>query len=272
MKVRFTKMHGLGNDFMLINQIAYPIKISPKTIKQLAHRNTGIGFDQLLILNAPTDPKADFHYQIFNADGSEAEQCLNGARCFAKFTNIEKLTYKKSLHIQTSSSIMHAVLIDDDQVCIELPTPNLAPKLSIPPTSSNDYHIKIGNDTILFHPASLGNPHAIIFVDSLEKTDVENIGSALSTNNIFPNGANISFCQVINKNEAYLRVFERGCGETLACGSAACATAAIGHNIGHFNSLVNIHLPGGTLNVESKADCIRLTGEAIFVYEGIIDL
>lgn len=274
--LHFTKMHGLGNDFMVIDLITQQAKITPKLVKQWGNRHTGIGFDQLLIVEPPSRPDVDFCYRIFNADGSEVEQCGNGARCFAKFVRQKRLTHKKNIIVETKSGIIELAIQSDNQVKVNMGRPRFVPR-EIPFISEqqqNYYQLLVEEQTIELSSVSMGNPHAVIQVTNLKTAPVQTLGPKIETHPHFPNRVNVGFIQVIDRHNAKLRVWERGAGETQACGTGACAAAAIAIQNGWMDSPVNIQLPGGKLIIEwdNIDNPIFMTGNAVSVYEGKIKL
>lgn len=274
--LHFTKMHGLGNDFMVIDLITQQAKITPKLVKQWGNRHTGIGFDQLLIVEPPSRPDVDFCYRIFNADGSEVEQCGNGARCFAKFVRQKRLTHKKNIIVETKGGIIELAIQPDNQVKVNMGRPRFVPK-EIPFISEqqqNYYQLLVEEQTIELSSVSMGNPHAVIQVTNLKTAPVQTLGPKIETHPHFPNRVNVGFIQVIDRHNAKLRVWERGAGETQACGTGACAAAAIAIQNGWMDSPVNIQLPGGKLIIEwdNIDNPIFMTGNAVSVYEGKIKL
>ncbi len=274
--LHFTKMHGLGNDFMVIDLITQQAKITPKLVKQWGNRHTGVGFDQLLIVEPPSRPDVDFCYRIFNADGSEVEQCGNGARCFAKFVRQKRLTHKKNIIVETKSGIIELVIQPDSQVKVNMGRPRFIPK-EIPfirEQQKNYYQLLVEEQTIELSSVSMGNPHAVIRVTNLKTAPVETLGPKIETHPHFPNRVNVGFIQVMDRHNAKLRVWERGAGETQACGTGACAAAAIAIQNGWMDSPVTVQLPGGKLIIEwNDIDSpIFMTGNAVSVYEGKIKL
>ncbi|MGV3740293.1 MAG: diaminopimelate epimerase [Gammaproteobacteria bacterium] len=272
MSLSFTKMHGLGNDFMVIDATRTPFLLSPQQICRLSNRHTGVGFDQCLIVEESTDPEIDFFYRIFNADGQEVGQCGNGARCLARFVYERGLTRKKNLRVKTKTTILNLQLHSDDSVTVQFTQPNLLPGIIPLKTTQQeiDYSLKIGQKTYTFHAISVGNPHAVLIVNDLETTDVANIGQKISTHSFFPEQTNVGFAQILNPTHMQLRVYERGCGETHACGSGAVAAAAVGHLYHNMNDQILVSLPGGELQIHwpNRAGPIYLRGPATFVYEG----
>ncbi|MCJ8170543.1 diaminopimelate epimerase [Atopomonas sediminilitoris] len=276
MLLKFTKMHGLGNDFMVIDLVSQHALIKPAQVKQWADRHFGIGFDQLLIVEPPGDPSVDFRYRIFNADGSEVEQCGNGARCFARFVSDKRLTTKKCIRVETKSGVIELTLKNDRQVSVDMGAPVLNPP-RIPfdaPQEAITYTLDVLGETVSIGAVSMGNPHAVLRVDNIQAAPVERLGPAIEHHPRFPNRVNVGFLQVIDAHRAKLRVWERGAGETLACGTGACAAAVAGIQQGALQSPVEITLPGGTLTLEwaGPGHSVMMTGPASRVYEGQIRL
>ncbi|MCX7064116.1 MAG: diaminopimelate epimerase [Proteobacteria bacterium] len=276
MQIQFSKMHGLGNDFMVIDRVSQDVHLTPDTIQHMADRHTGIGFDQLLCVEPPTDPDSDFRYRIYNADGSEAEQCGNGARCFAKFVVEKHLSSKTELRLQTNTGAIVTHLREDGTVEVEMGVPTTVPD-QIPFVTDHaaiSYPITIGNESVEVVPISVGNPHAVIFVDSINDAPVGRLGPILMHHERFPRGVNVGFCQVIDSGFARLRVYERGVGETRACGTGACAAVVAGVLTGRFGERVKISLPGGKVKISwaGAGHPVYLLGPACFVYEGHIEL
>ena len=265
-------MHGLGNDFMVVDGVTQNVYFSPEQIKQLADRNFGIGFDQLLVVEPPYDPDLDFHYRIFNADGSEVSQCGNGARCFARFVELKGLTNKSAIKVSTKSGNMVLYLENDNQVTVNMGRPILEPK-KVPFNAQQQektYILKSGEDNIMCGVVSMGNPHCVTVVDDVVTAPVETLGVRLEQHERFPEKANIGFMQIVNREHIKLRVFERGAGETLACGSGACAAVVIGRLQNLLDSKVQVDLPGGTLYIRwhDENSPVKMTGPAEYVFDG----
>ncbi|MEZ5506067.1 MAG: diaminopimelate epimerase [Gammaproteobacteria bacterium] len=274
MKIEFTKMHGLGNDFMVINQVTQNVELSPEMIRRWADRHTGIGFDQLLLVSPPSSPDVDFSYRIFNADGSEVEQCGNGARCFARFVYDKKLTSKQLIPVETLSGRIQLKLESSGLVTVNMGQPVFEPA-QIPLQADHRqslYKFDVDGDSMELACVSMGNPHGVLQVYSVEAAPVEKIGPKLEAHPLFPNKANIGFCEVVDRDHLLLRVYERGAGETLACGTGACAAAVVNIAAGRVNNNVSVTLPGGTLQIEWQGEGhpVMMTGPATTVYEGII--
>ena len=272
MQLRFTKMHGLGNDFMVLDLISQHAHIQPKHVRLSGDRKTGIGFDQLLIVETPSTPDVDFRYRIFNADGSEVEQCGNGARCFARFVFDKRLTVKKQIRVETKGGIIELLLKGDGQVRVDMGAPRLqaAEIPFIAETETLSHAVQIEGETVELAVVSMGNPHGVLRVADVDQAPVLTLGPKLECHPRFPQKANIGFLQVIDAQRARLRVWERGVGETRACGTGACAAAVAGIRQGWLKSPVSIELPGGLLNIEwdGVGQSVLMTGPATRVYEG----
>lgn len=267
MLVNFTKMHGLGNDFMLIDNTAGDIRLNAAQIRTLSDRHFGVGFDQLLIVEK--SQTADFRYVIFNADGSQAEQCGNGARCFARFVHKKELTGVNPIKIETKSSVMELFINPDNTVTVNMGIPSFASDdVGLLLEKSENYQI----EGVELGAVSMGNPHLVAIVDDVNM-DIASIATALQQSTQLKNSANIGFMQIINSKEIKLRVFERGVGETLACGSGAAAAVAYGVRAGLLDTKVMTHLNGGDAVIEhTKDDSVFLSGPAQFVFEGVIEI
>ncbi|THG74937.1 diaminopimelate epimerase [Pseudomonas sp. A-1] len=276
MLLRFTKMHGLGNDFMVLDLVTQHAHIQPKHVRQWGDRHTGVGFDQLLIVEPPSRPDVDFRYRIFNADGSEVEQCGNGARCFARFVLDKRLTAKKRIRVETKNSVIELNVRNDGQITVDMGAPRLAPA-DIPfvaPEAAIAYEVEVDGRTLELAAVSMGNPHGVLRVDNVDTAPVHQLGPQLETHPRFPQKANIGFLQVVDAHHARLRVWERGCGETQACGTGACAAAVAGIRQGWLQSPVQISLPGGSLSIEwaGPGAPVLMTGPALRVFEGQVRL
>ncbi len=272
MHFHFSKMHGLGNDFMVVDCVTQNVFFSPDLIRRLSDRYTGIGFDQLLIVEAPYDPESDFHYRIFNADGSEVEQCGNGARCFARFVRMKGLTNKFSINVSTKKGKMVLKIEENDQITVNMGQPVFEPgKIPFKAKQVEKTYILRTQDHTLFCGAvSMGNPHVVTVVDEINTAEVEELGPLLESHERFPERVNAGFMQVLNRNEINLRVYERGAGETQACGSGACAAVAVGISQGLLDEEVTVHLPGGDLKIywQGPDSPLFMTGPATHVYDG----
>ena len=230
MHFHFSKMHGLGNDFMVVDCLTQNIFFSPDLIRRLADRNRGIGFDQLLVVEAPYDPETDFHYRIFNSDGTEVEQCGNGARCFARFVRMKGLTNRTTILVSTKKGKMSLKVEDDDQITVNMGEPQFEPnKIPFKATQAEKTYLLRAEDKTLFCGAvSMGNPHCVTVVDDVDNYDVDKYGPLVEGHERFPERVNAGFMEIVSPSEIKLRVYERGAGETQACGSGACAAVEIG--------------------------------------------
>ncbi len=276
MLVEFTKMHGLGNDFLVLDLISQRVYLDALTIQRLADRHFGIGFDQLLIVEPPDVPNADFKYRIFNADGSEVEQCGNGVRCFARFVHERQLTTKTKIKVQTKAGIVEPELGENGWVRVNMGYPKFLPQeipfLAEEPENLYDIDL-VNNEKLTIDVVNMGNPHAVTIVPDVITADVPRIGPQVESHARFPQRVNAGFMQIIDEKHARLRVFERGVGETLACGTGACAAAVSGMRRGLLSSNVEIELAGGKLQIEWKeGDVVWMTGPTATVYEGRLDL
>lgn len=274
MIVEFTKMHGLGNDFMVVDLISQHAHLRPEVIKRLASRQMGIGFDQLLLVEPPGKPDVDFRYRIFNADGTEVEQCGNGARCFAVFVREKKLTDKNTIKVETKNGDIELKVKDDGRVLVDMGAPRLLPE-QVPFVADQEncvYAVDVAGDAIELSALSMGNPHAVLLVESVAEAPVLSMGPALESHERFPEKVNVGFMEVVHKRFVKLRVFERGVGETLACGTGACAAAVAGIRRGLLESPVEVKLPGGNLTISLAGDDepVMMEGPAVNVFEGRI--
>ncbi|MBA53495.1 MAG: diaminopimelate epimerase [Pseudomonadales bacterium] len=276
MKIEFTKMHGLGNDFMVINQVTQNIQINSEQIRRLSDRHTGVGFDQLLMVSPPTSPDVDFKYRIFNADGSEVEQCGNGARCFARFVREKGLTHKDVIPVETNTGKIELRLVGQNLVTVNMGAPIFEPE-QIPLQAEGRqvlYKFNVDSDIHELACVSMGNPHGVLQVTDIDQAPVEKLGPKLEAHPRFPNKANIGFCQVVDRQNIRLRVFERGVGETRACGTGACAAAVVSIAANLVDNKVNVTLPGGNLQIEWQGENqpVYMTGPATTVYDGTVYL
>ncbi len=276
MLLHFTKMHGLGNDFMVVDLISQKARLRPEQIRRLADRHFGIGFDQLLAVEAPRLPEADFRYRIYNADGSEVENCGNGARCFAVFVRDKKLTHQTRIKVETLGGLLTLDVEKDGQVSVDMGCPRLNPS-EIPfsaPDRQPNYPLEVDGQTLSVGAVSMGNPHLVLRVDKIDEAPVAALGPKLESHPRFPKRVNAGFLEVISRQKGRLRVYERGVGETLACGTGACAAVVSGICQGWFDPQVEIQLPGGILTIHwaGEGTQVRMTGPAQRVYEGQIYL
>lgn len=276
MQVQFSKMHGLGNDFMVVDNVTQNVYFTPEKVKQLADRNFGIGFDQLLIVEPPYDPDQDFHYRIFNADGSEVSQCGNGARCFARFVKLKGLIQRNKIMVSTKAGKMVLYLERDGLVTVNMGVPDFEPA-NIPLKANKQeltYLIRAEEQTFFCGAVSMGNPHCVLQVEDVASAPVLEHGPLLERHERFPEGVNVGFMQIVTKSHIKLRVFERGSGETLACGSGACAAVAIGIVQGKLEQDVQVDLPGGSLRIrwQGPGNALKMSGPAEHVFDGVITL
>ena len=256
MLIEFTKMHGLGNDFMVIDLVTQRLELTKELISLLADRHLGIGFDQLLVVEPPMRPDVDFRYRIFNSDGSEVEQCGNGARCFARFVQARKLSFKQRIRVETKSGILTLSTDNYGWVEVDMGKPSFEPA-EIPFTPKaitkiqNAYHLDVEGTPVQLYVANMGNPHAVIKVDDILTAEVEKLGKAIESHPAFPERVNVGFVQVMNQRHIRLRVYERGVGETQACGTGACAAVATGIREGWLDEgeEIRAQLYGGSLLV-----------------------
>lgn len=272
--MKFSKMHGLSNDFMIVDNITQNISFSTELICRLSNRRLGVGFDQLLIVEPPYYPDFDFHYKIFNADGSEVFQCGNGARCFALFVKLKGLTNKNYIKVSTKTEKIILEIINENTVRVNMGIPNFEP-IKVPFDSKikkNNYSIDFHNQKIFFDIVSIGNPHCVIQVDNIHQAPINVLGPFLEKHKKFPQHVNVGFMEIINRKYIRLRVYERGVGETKACGSGACAAVAIGIKQRKLENKVDVELFGGILNVFWKNfnNSLFMTGNAVHVYDGKI--
>ena len=274
MWLKFTKMQGAGNDFVVIDGVSRSLTLSPEKIRKLADRHMGIGCDQVLLIEPPAQPDMDFHYRIFNADGGEVEHCGNGARCFAKYVLDHKLCARNPIRVSTLAGPLELFATRNGLYSVQMGVPEFNPA-AIPfviDTASHLYTLDVDGEPCDLSVLSMGNPHAVIQVDDTETAPVEQLGAALQQHPAFPQRANIGFMQVLSAEQIRLRVFERGVGETLACGTGACAAVVAGIKLGLLNQKVKVYLPGGRLDIHWQGDgqSVRLSGPAKTVFHGQI--
>lgn len=272
--IRFTKMHGLGNDFAVFDAVNQAVAFDTTLVRRLADRHEGIGFDQLLIVESYAGEEAEFRYRIFNADGSEVEHCGNGARCFARFVYEQGLTQKTTIPVMTESGRIVLDLTPDGQVTVNMGVPRLEPA-EIPFIFQERqmlYTVEIGQDSVQLAAVSMGNPHAVLQVTDMEIAPVESLGAILESHPLFPKRVNVGFMQVLDFDHIRLRVFERGVGETRACGTGACAAVVAGRLQGLLAEKVQVELPGGRLQIawQGEGQPVYMTGPATTVYTGTV--
>jgi diaminopimelate epimerase len=276
MTLKFTKMHGAGNDFVVLDGVRQSISLSPEKIRFIADRHFGIGCDQVLLVEKSQRDDADFRYRIFNADGSEVEQCGNGARCFVRFVHDQKLTSKREIVVETKSGLISPRLQDDSRVTVNMGAPIFDPTL-IPFVSETDEVIQtltVEGVNVQITAVSMGNPHAVQVVDDVESAPVSTQGPFLEIHPRFPKRVNVGYMQIVDRGHIKLRVFERGTGETLSCGTGACAAVVAGVRHKLLDNTVHVATRGGTLTITwaGEHSPVLMTGPAITVFEGEINL
>ena len=280
MKLHFTKMHGIGNDFIVLDHTKSPFQLSQDIIQSLSHRQLGIGFDQLLVVEKTTLKDVDFKYRIFNQDGNEVEQCGNGARCFYRFVKDKHLTDKKSIRVETKSGVIELSEDHEHMIEVNMGEPIFNPKLIpfISDSEKNEYTISIDlpdqKELINIASLSMGNPHAVITVKDVNKAQVKTIGAYLESHALFPKRVNVGFMEIVTPHHIRLRVFERGVGETLACGTGACAAAVSGIKRHFLTTPVKVDMTGGSLSIDWKGDKnpVMMKGPAVTLFEGDIEI
>ena len=280
MKLHFTKMHGIGNDFIVLDHTKSPFQLTQEIIQSLSHRQLGIGFDQLLVVENTTLKDVDFKYRIFNQDGGEVEQCGNGARCFYRFVKDKHLTKKESIRVETKSGVITLTEDHEHMIEVNMGEPIFNPKLIpfISDTEKNEYSISIDlpNQKEMINVAvlSMGNPHVVITVEDIDKAPVETLGAYLESHPLFPKRVNVGFMTIVTPHHVRLRVFERGVGETLACGTGACAAVVSGIKRDLLISPVKVDMPGGSLSIDWKGDknSVMMKGPAVTLFEGDIEI
>lgn len=275
-KLKFTKMHGAGNDFVVIDGVRQDVYLKPEQLRLLADRHVGIGCDQILLVKKSNNEEADFRYLIFNADGGEVEQCGNGARCFVRFVHDHKLTSKREIVVETQSGLISPRLEDDGRVTVNMGKPIFEASLIPFETDSDDLiqSLHVDNQELKITAVSLGNPHAVHIVDDIEHAAVATLGPLIENHPRFPKRVNAGFMQVIDRGHIKLRVYERGAGETMSCGTGACAAVVSGIRRGLLDSVVQVATHGGVLSIawEGGETPVIMTGPAITVFEGEINL
>jgi diaminopimelate epimerase len=275
MKIRFTKMHGLGNDFVVLDAVTHNFVPTAPQVRWLADRHFGIGCDQLLVVEGPTQPGVDFRYRIFNADGGEVEQCGNGARCFVRFVHEKNLTQKTEIRVETQSGVIAPRLEPNGEVTVDMGLPRFAPA-EIPFVSDSDSVIQplqVGEAQIDITAVSMGNPHAVQVVADIDTAPVAQQGPLIETHPRFPRRVNAGFMQIVDRHSVKLRVFERGAGETLACGTGACAAVVAGIRRRLLDSPVRVTTRGGDLSIAwSDGRAVLMTGPAVTVFDAEVEL
>jgi diaminopimelate epimerase len=276
MKLRFTKMHGLGNDFVVIDGVRQSVSLTPAQLRFLGDRHFGVGCDQILLVEAPTRAELDFRYRIFNADGGEVEQCGNGARCFVRFVHDQGLCEKREIRVETLGGVIAPRLEADGSVTVNMGVPVFVPD-EIPFISTSGdlvQHLRVGEDEVEITAVSMGNPHAVQVVADVDTAPVAAQGPLIESHPRFPRRVNAGFMQIVTRQDIRLRVFERGAGETMACGSGACAAVAAGIARGLLDSPVRVAMRGGELGIAwgGPQTPVLMTGPAVSVFSGEIEL
>lgn len=269
-------MNGLGNDFMVFDGINQQVDLSPQQIQDLANRRFGIGFDQLLLVEKPDGDLADFKYRIFNANGGEVEQCGNGVRCFARFVMEKGLSDQSSIVVETLGGTVIPELLGDGRVRVDMGVPNFEPS-ALPFTAEQaaiSHSLEVDGEVLSIGAVSMGNPHAVMQVPNIQTADVPRLGPLIEGHERFPRHVNAGFMQIVDRGHIKLRVYERGAGETMACGTGACAAVAVGRSQELLNDRVRVELPGGELLIEwaGLGEKLYMTGDAVTVFEGEIEL
>jgi diaminopimelate epimerase len=275
MTLEFTKMHGLGNDFMVIDAVHQPVALTPARIRALADRHFGVGFDQLLLVEPASTPGIDFRYRIYNADGGEVAQCGNGARCFMQFVHERGLTDQPRVRVETLNGVLELVRRPDGQVTVNMGVPVFEPA-GIPfnaPERAERYALAVDGRQLEIGAVALGNPHAVLRVDDIDSAPLAGLGPRIEQHPRFPQRVNAGFVQIVDRKTIRVRVYERGVGETLACGSGACAAVVIGRLWGELDEQVRVLLAGGELAISwpGEGSPVMMTGPATTVYQGRIE-
>ncbi|MDG0970748.1 MAG: diaminopimelate epimerase [Porticoccaceae bacterium] len=276
MLMKFTKMHGLGNDFVVIDAVTQNIRVTASMARRLASRTLGIGCDQILVIEPPSDPNIDFNYRIFNRDGGEVEQCGNGARCLARFVKDRRLTGKSSIRVKTCNRVIELRINTDNLVSVDMGIPVFTPE-EIPFKANQTaavYDIDVAGRSYEAAAISMGNPHVVLLVDDVQTAPVKELGPLLECHERFPDRVNVGFMQIVDRQHINLRVFERGVGETAACGSGACAAAVAAMRQELVDSEITTHLTGGDLTIQwqGEGQALFMTGPAVSVFHGRIKI
>ena len=276
MKLKFTKMHGAGNDFVMLNGVRQTINLAPEQLRILADRHFGIGCDQILLVEKAHNPAADFRYRIFNADGGEVEQCGNGARCFVRFVHDQKLTQKREITVETKSGLIKPRLDEDGRIVVDMGAP-IFEATRIPFNGGKGAvlePLEIAGEILQISALSMGNPHVVQVVADVERAPVATQGALIERHPRFPQRVNAGFMQVLDRTHIKLRVYERGAGETLSCGTGACAAVVAGIRRGMLNEQVQVATRGGLLNISwaGEGASVLLSGPAVTVFEGEINI
>ncbi len=276
MKIKFTKMQGLGNDFVVLDGVSQPLDLTTEQYRALGDRHFGVGCDQILLVERATQPGVDFRYRIFNNDGGEVEQCGNGARCFARFVYAKGLTDKREIRVETAKGIIGPRLEADGEVTVDMGAPFLNPA-EVPFVADAQaviYPLDVAGKSYDISAVSMGNPHAVQVVDDVDSFPVTAVGAAIEVHPRFPQKVNAGFMQILNRGAIRLRVFERGAGETLACGTGACAAVVAGILRGLLDDTVRVSTRGGELTIrwQGPGQPVLMTGPAVIVFEGEIEI
>ncbi|MBS4019394.1 MAG: diaminopimelate epimerase [Dechloromonas sp.] len=276
MKLKFSKMHGLGNDFVVLDGVRQQFSLTPEQLRYLGDRHFGVGCDQILVVEQPTQAGVDFRYRIFNADGGEVEQCGNGARCFVRFVHEQGLTDKREILVETMRGVISPRLEGDGNVTVDMGVPRFSPQ-EIPFLHDDDvviYNLDVADETLEISVVSMGNPHAVQVVDCVDQAPVGEHGPLIESHERFPQRVNAGFMQIVDQHAIRLRVYERGAGETLACGTGACAAVVAGIRRGLLESPVRVTTRGGDLNIAwgGEGRPVMMTGPAVTVFSGEIEL
>ena len=276
MLIDFTKMQGIGNDFVVIDAISQKISLTRDQIHHIANRHFGVGCDQLLLVEKSQRPDAEFRYRIFNADGGEVEQCGNGARCFARFVVDNGMTSSRVIPVETKGGLIQLIMEDDERVTVDMGEPNFDPEsLPFEATGTPEYHeLMVNGEKYAIGAVSMGNPHAVLLVDSIKDAPVKTLGAAIESHKRFPQRVNVGFMEIEDRDNIRLRVYERGAGETMACGTGACAAVAVGIKNRLLDERVQVELRGGDLTIywPGKGHHLMMTGPAETVFKGQIEL
>jgi diaminopimelate epimerase len=276
MEISFTKMQGLGNDFVVIDATSQPIELTTEQVRFLADRRFGVGCDQVLLVEPPRQADVDFTYRIFNADGGEVEQCGNGARCFARYVRDHGLTRKKDIAVATHAGLICLHVEADGQITVDMGIPQFEPEV-IPfeaEARAETYPLQLASTEVDVSVLSMGNPHAVLRVEEVENAPVDSLGPEIEAHPRFPRRVNVGFMQIVDRQHIKLRVYERGAGETLACGTGACAAVVVGRQRGWLDDKVTVSLPGGNLKIQwsGEGQVVMMTGPAVSVFEGRVRL
>ena len=276
MQLQFTKMHGIGNDFVVIDLISQHYKLRSRDVKRLADRHFGVGCDQVLVVEAPQNPAVDFRYRIYNADGKEVEQCGNGARCFARFVREKKLTAKRVIRVETAAGVIELRVHANHEVEVSMGAPEFEPvKIPFAATArAESYPLLVEGRELEIGALSIGNPHAVLRVPDTKQADVAHLGALIESHPDFPQRVNVGFMQIVADNKVELRVYERGVGETLACGTGACAAVVYGISRGWLRDSVTVALRGGKLSISwaGEGQPVIMTGPTAVVFDGTIKI